>query len=371
MNPKVGMDRNAPFTPTGNSSNSQQKEQISNLGYTVESVPPVASSSSHGVLQDESSHHQTPLSARKPSSLDYRRSLVFKNIQETVIPKVGTVTEINQQRLVIEVTKKISKSLDFFFKNGEYHAFFREILEGTSIPYLIRAEKLIPIIMKGECENQLVVEFKDAPGAYVHTLNGQEVDLVTKPIIPFYDPQALNNTDSSMLRVRMGEFGFTDGSPRYIFTTGLRPCICLTLFDKSQNKVLLGHFVADEFSPERLSEAFKFCEHQKMSSIECHIVGGTYEDLGLKNGFLSLMDYISSKGIPIKQMFVGDTLNRPKAVVVDTKDMILYGLPFSTINYPLNPSERSISLKNVTRIANMPLLTKDHSLSLWTSSWSV
>ena len=80
------------------------------------------------------------------------------------------------------------------------------------------------------------------------------------------------------------------------------------------------------------------------------------------------MDFISSKGVTINQMFVGDTTDRPIDVVVDTKDMTLYGLTFNTLNDPDNRIERFNSKRKLDRIANMPLLTKNHSLSLWTGS---
>ncbi|WP_422410085.1 hypothetical protein, partial [Endozoicomonas sp. ALB122] len=156
-------------------------------------------------------------------------------------------------------------------------------------------------------------------------------------------------------------------SPRYIFTTGICPCICVAFFDKSLNKVLLCHFAGTDFLSEKLSEIFDFCDQQKMKSLECHIVGGECEFLGQKYGFLDLIDFISAKGVPIKQMFVGDSKDRPKSVVIDTRDMSLYGLPFSDLAFPASSQDMYVSKKKLRRIAKMPLITKNHSLSLLTA----
>ncbi|MCL6272274.1 hypothetical protein M3P05_20355 [Sansalvadorimonas sp. 2012CJ34-2] len=361
MDSKVGLDGNCPFTSIANSPDNQQ---VINQGCTVSSVASAASSSSQRV----SDYQQTPIRLRRHSSLAHCRSHIFKGIKDIVLQKAGTIIDINQESIVFNVTKEFCEYQDNYFKTCQYHDLIEKLLEGTDIPSLIKAERLIPIVLAGDRNNQLILEFKDAPEAYAHTLDGQEIALETKFITPLYNPQALSDLDTSMLRVNMGELGFTDGSPRYIFTTGLGPCICVTLFDKYQNKVLLGHFTTFDFTPESLSEIFKFCDDQQMKGLECHIVGGTYEYLGIENGFLSLMNFLSSKGVPIKQMFVGDTTDRPIAVVVDTKDMTLYGLPFNTLNNPNNREEEYESKNKLKRISNMPLLTKSYTLSLLTCS---
>lgn len=311
MDPKVGLDANRPFTSIEHTSNNQVKEQVTHQGHSVASVEPSISYGSQGVRE----YQQTPVSLRKYSPDDYRRRHLFKQIQDIVSEKKGITVGINKDRLIFDLTKKIIVDQDSFFKDGEYHALIGYVFDGTDIPDLIRAERLIPIVRKGYKEKQLTLEFKVVPEAYIHTLHGQEVLLETKPFIPFYNPQALRDVDTSMLRVSMDDLGFTDGSPRYIFTAALAPCICLALFDKSQSKVLLGHFGAADFTYENLSDIYKFCDQQQMRSLECHIVGGWYQYLGMENGFLSLIDFVSSKGTPIKQLFVGDTTDRPISVV--------------------------------------------------------
>ncbi|WP_257279696.1 MULTISPECIES: hypothetical protein [unclassified Endozoicomonas] len=363
MDPKVGLERNRSFAPIDNASNNQVKEQTTKQGHTVARVVPVVSSD----LQWASACQQTPIRLRRYSSLDHGRNHVFKHIQDVILEKFGMTVGISKDRLVFDLTKETSELQDLYFETGQYHALIGSVLDGTDIPDLIRAERLIPVVLKGDGKKQLIIELKDAPEAYVHSLDGEEKPLKTLPITPFCNPQALNDVDTSMLRVDMFELGFTDGSPRYIFTTGLASCICFALFDKAQNKVLLCHFGALDFSPKNLSEVFGFCDGQEMRNLECHIVGGYYKYLGIKNGFLSLIDFISSKGVPIKQMFVGDTEDRPKSVVIDTRDMSLYGLPFSGLEYSTDIFERNISKNKLIRIATMPLLMKNHSLSLFTS----
>ncbi|WP_448217202.1 hypothetical protein [Endozoicomonas sp. 2B-B] len=363
MDPKVGLDADLVFTSIKHTSNSQLKEQVTHQGYSVASVEPVISHGDQGMR----GYQQTPVSLRKYSADDDRRSHLFKKIHDIVSGKKGITVSMNKDRLIFDLTKRNNVNQDNYFKDGEYHALIGNAFEGTDIPDIIRAERLIPIARKGYKEKQLTVELKVAPEAYVHTLYGQEVLLETKPFTPFYNPRALKDADTSMLRVNMDELGFTDGSPRYIFTTALAPCICLALFDGSQSKVLLGHFGAADFSYEKLSDIYKFCDQQQMRSLECHIVGGWYQYLGMENGFLSLIDFVSSKGIPIKQLFVGDTPDRPMSVVVDTKDMSLYGLPFKSLDFPTSIVERFRAKKELKRLAKLFLLTKDHSLSLYTS----
>ena len=309
-----------------------------------------------------------PIRSRVYSSIAHKRLHLFERIQEVISRNVGAAISINQERLVFDVTKKFCLYQDEYFSTSQYHALLEEILEGTDIPDLIRDERMIPVARKGDNEKQIVLEFIDAHYAYAHTLDGQETALETKPVFVSYNPEALTDVDTSMLRVGTNQFGFTDGSPRYIFTTDLGPCICVTLFDRSQNKVLLGHFLAFRFTLENLSELVRFCEDKKMKNLECHIVGGTYEDLGVENGFSSLMDFITSNGIPIRQMFVGDTTDRPGAVVLDTKDMVLYKLPCMRINDPTPWLETYESLGKLDKIGNMPLLTKNVTHSLLTCS---
>ncbi|WOG30158.1 hypothetical protein [Endozoicomonas sp. 8E] len=363
MDPKVGLDANRLFTSIEHTSNNQVKEQVTHQGYSVASVEPVISRGDQGGRE----YQQTPISLRKYSPDDDRRSHLFKQIQDIVSGKKGIAVDINKDSLIFDLTKKNNVNQDNYFKYGDYHALIGYVFDGTEIPEIIRAERLIPVVRKGCKAKQLIAEFKVAPEAYVHTLYGQEMLLETKPFTPFYNPQALRDADTSMLRVSMDDLGFTDGSPRYIFTTALAPCICLALFDRSQSKVLLGHFGAEDFSYEHLSDIYKFCDQQQMRSLECHIVGGWYQYLGIENGFLSLIDFVSSKGIPIKQLFVGDTTDRPMSVVVDTRDMSLYGLSFKSLDFPVSVAERFRSKKELKRIAKMFLLTKDHSLSLYTS----
>ena len=364
MDSKIGLGGNCPFTSLVDTPRNQSEEQLTNQGCTVARVGSATFSNSQGA----SNYQQTPIRLRSHYPLAHCRSHILKRINDIVLQKAGIIIENNQERLVFDTTKKFCEEQDHFFKTCQYHALIGKVLEGTNIPDLIRAERLIPVVLKGDSENQLILEFKDAREAYVHSLGGQEIALKTKFISLSYNPQALSDVDTSMLSVNMSDLGFTDGSPRYIFTKGLGPCICVTLFDKDQNKVLPGHFEAEDFTPENLSEIFKFCDEQQMKSLECHIVGGTYQYLGIKNGFSSLMDFISSKGVTINQMFVGDTTDRPKDVVVDTKDMTIYGLTFNTLNDPDNWIERVSSKRKLDHIANMPLLTKSHSLSLWTGS---
>lgn len=363
MDSKVGLDGNRPFVFLDNASNNQIKEQVSNKVCAVASVMPLVSNDS----QLASRSHQTSVMLRKYSSLDYCGTHLFEFIKEAFLENVGINVDTNHDKLIFNLTKKVCNDQEDCFKYHEYHYLIGEVFRGTDIPDLMRAEWLIPIVQKGDSENQLIVEFKAAPQAYVHTLDGEEMPLKTLPVAPFYNSQALSDVDTSMLRVGIFNLGITDGSPRYIFTTGLGPCLCVALFDKGQNKVLLGHFGADDFAPENLSEIFKFCDEQKMRNLQCHIVGGEYEYLGMKNGFLDLIDFLSSKGVSIKQMFVGANTDRPEAVVVDTRDMTLYGLPFKSLDYPMPLAEINRSKKNLNRIARMPLLTKEHSLSLLTS----
>ncbi|WP_257279695.1 hypothetical protein [Endozoicomonas sp. ISHI1] len=362
MDSKIGLDGNHSFAYIVNDLSGQRKEKLTIRGHTDASVMPLVSSDT----QVAGSCQQTSIRLRRYSNLDHCRADLFKHIEETFLGSVGINVNINKNKLVFDLTENVCEDQDCCFEASEYHYLIGEVFSNTDIPDLLRAERLIPIVQKSDGKNQLIVEFKDAPQAYIHTLGGEEMPLKTIPITPFYNPKALNDVDTSMLWIDMYEVGFTDGSPRYIFTTGLSPCICVALFDKSQNKVLLCHLCASDFSPENLSEIFQFCGEQKMQNLECHIVGGYYNYLGTQNGFLSLIDFISSKGVPINQMFVGDTKDRPKSVVIDTRDMRLYGLPFCQIDHPAGKAERFVSKKKVAKIANIPLLTKIHSLSLFT-----
>ncbi|WOG30157.1 hypothetical protein [Endozoicomonas sp. 8E] len=363
MDPGTGLDGSCVFASLDHASKNQIKEQGKNQGHTVASVMPLVSSGSYWM----SACQQTPISLRKYSAYDYPGKQVFKHIQDVFLEKSGIPVVVNKGRLAFDFTEKINEDQDGFFKGAGYHAILGHLFDGTDIPDLIRAERLIPVVQEGDSKKQMILEFKHFPTAYVHTLYGEETPLKTLPIAPFYNSQALNDVNTSMLRVDTFDVGFSDGSPRYIFTTGLQPCICVAFFDKSQNKVVLCHFGGTNFSPKNLSEIFDFCDEQKMKSLECHIVGGKYNYLGQKNGFLTLIDYISSKGVPINQMFVGDTKERPKSIVIDTRDMSLYKLPFCELDFPVSCYEMDLTKENFRHMATMPLITKNHSLSLLTA----
>lgn len=345
MYSKIGLDGSCAFAYLDHALNNQIKEQGKSQGHTVASVVPVVSSGSYGM----SAYQKTSISLRKFSAHYYPGNKLFKHIQDVFLEKNGITVGIDNGRLVFDLTEKINEDQYGFFKCAGYHAIVGCLFDGTDIPDLIRAERLIPIVQKGDSKNQMILEFQHFPEAYVHTLYGEETPLKTLPITPFYNREALKDVDTSMLRVDMFDVGFTDGSPRYIFTTGLYPCICVALFDKSQNKVVLCHFAGTDFLPENLSEIFDFCDEQKMKSLECHIVGGKYNYLGEKNGFLSLIDYISSKCVPINQMFVGDIKDRPKSIVIDTKDMSMYKLPFCELDFPVSNYQMDLTKKKLDR----------------------
>ncbi|WOG30156.1 hypothetical protein [Endozoicomonas sp. 8E] len=363
MHSNVNMEGSGFFTATDNCPNNQAKERVTYQSHTLASVVPLVGSDLSGV----SACQQTSIRLRKFSAYDRPVSHVFKHIQDVISKKYGITVGFNKDRLVFDLTKKINEEQDADLEAGEYHYLISSAFDGTDIPDLIRAERLIPIVLKGSSKNQLILEFKHFPEAYVHTLYGEETPLKTLSITPFYNPEALNDVDTSMLRLDMSDIGFTDGSPRYIFTTEIYPCICVAFFDKSQNKVLFSHFTGTDFLPENLSGVFDFCDEQKMKSLECHIFCGECRYLGQKYGFLDLIDFISAKGVPIKQMFVGDSKDRPKSVVIDTRDMSLYGLPFSDLAFPASGHDMYVSKKKLRRIAKMPLITKNHSLSLFTA----
>ncbi|WP_448217204.1 hypothetical protein [Endozoicomonas sp. 2B-B] len=363
MYSNINMEASGSFAATNNCPNNQAKEPVTYQGHTLVSVESVVGSDLPGV----SACQQTSIRLRKYTAYDHPLSHVFKHIQDVISKKYGITVGINKDRLVFDLTKKINEEQDLLLEFGEYHYLVSSAFNGTDIPDLIRAERLIPIVLKGDSKSQFILEFKYFPEAYVHTLYGEETPLKTLSIMPFYNPEALNDVDSSMLRLDMFDVGFIDGSPRYIFTTGICPCICVAFFDKSLNKVLLCHFAGTDFLSEKLSEIFDFCDQQKMKSLKCHIVGGECKFLGQKYGFLDLIDFISAKGVPIKQMFVGDSKDRPKSVVIDTRDMSLYGLPFSDLDFPASSQDMYVSKKKLRRIAKMPLITKNHSLSLLTA----
>ncbi|WP_422133931.1 MULTISPECIES: hypothetical protein [unclassified Endozoicomonas] len=363
MDPRTGLHESCVFASIDHTSNNQIKEQGNNKGHTVLSVMPLVSSGSYGM----SACQQTPISLRKYTAYDHPGKQVFKHIQDVFLEKTGIPVVVNKGRLAFDLTEKIIDDQGGFFTCLGCHAKLGHLFDGTDIPDLIRSERLIPVVQKGDSENQMLLEFKHFPTAYVHTLYGEETTLKTLPIAPFYNSQALNDVNTSMLRVDAFEVGFSDGSPRYIFTTGLYPCICIAFFDKSQNKVVLCHFGGTSISPKNLSEIFDFCDEQKMKSLECHIVGGQYNYLGQKNGFLTLIDYISSKDIPINQMFVGDTKDRPKSIVIDTRDMSLYKLPFCELDFPVSHYEMDSTKEKFRHMATMRLITKKHSLSLLTA----
>ncbi len=301
----------------------------------------------------------------RSSSLECSRVELFKRIQELITRRIGLIVNMGQEKLVFEVIKQFCEFQDHYFRNNQYHALIREILKDTELPSLIRAAKMVPVAGRGNSENQIVLSFQIETTTYTHSLYDVEMPMKIAPMSVVYKTSALDQPGTSMLRVGMGELGYTSGNPRYIFTTGLGPCICCAFFDVHEKKAILGHFIASHFKSDDLSSIFKFCKDKGMKNIECHIVGGTYEYLGLANGFLNLNKYLTTNNIPIKQIFVGDTDKRPVAVVLDTNDMTLYALPFDTLQEP-RPLEKHELICNLPKIASMPLLTKDVTLSLLT-----
>ena len=312
---------------------------------------------------------QRSLCSRKCHSDCSCRTEIFRLIQELIKNKVGVIVSADQEKFVFDVTEKFCEHQDTYFRTSQYNALISKMFKDTKLPSLIMASKIIPTACRGNSERQIVLTLQADDNCYAHTFDGKEVPIRIAPFFVKYNPDALTEPDTSMLHVDMCELGYSDGNPRYIFTTRLYPCICVTFFDKSQSKSLLGHFTAGDFTFEKLSKIFEFCEHQNMKNLECHIVGGRYEYLGVDNGFLNLRQILFSKGIPIRQMFVGDPRDRPVAVVLDTKDMTLYGLPFKTLNRSGNWLEEDELKLKLPKIADMTLLTKNFTSSLLTCSF--
>ncbi len=337
----------------------EEAEQVKSAGGTKQTLEP----STHAPMLQRS------LCSRKCHSDCSDRTEIFRLIQELVKNKVGVIVSTDQEKIVFDVTRKFFESQDILFITGQYRALISEMFKDTKLPSLIMASKFIPIACKGSSERQIALTLQRDDNSYTHIFDGKETPMGIAPFSVKYNPSALTQPDTSMLCVGMNELGYSDGNPRYIFTTGLGPCICVTFFDKSQNKSLLGHFEAADFTPEKLSKVFEFCEHQNMKNLECHIVGGTYEFLGIDNGFLNLRQTLFSKGIPIRQMFVGKPRDRPVAVVLDTKDMTIYGLPFKTLDHPGDWFEKHELKKKLPKIAHMTLLTKNFTSSLLTCSF--
>ena len=337
----------------------EESEQVKSAGGTKQIFEPLTNAP---MLQRS-------LCSRKCHSDCYDRTEIFKRIQELVKSKVGAIVSTDQEKFVFNVTKKFCENQDLYFRTSQYNTLISKMFKDTKLPSLIMASKIIPIACKGNSESQIVLTLQTDDSSYAHTFDGKEIPIRIAPFSVKYNPNALTKPDTAMLRVDKYELGYSDGNPRYIFTTGLGPCICVTFFDKSQSKSLLGHFSAGYFTLEKLSKVFECCEDQNMKNLECHIFGGTYEYLGVDNGFLNLRQTLFSKGIPIRQMFIGEPRDRPVAVVLDTKDMTLYGLPFKKLESSGDWLEEYKLKVKLPQIASMSLLTKNFSPSLLTCSF--
>ena len=252
-------------------------------------------------------------------------------LKKIIESEAGEVLKATDNEIIFKMSKIFHKLKKHCLETRQYHWLFGNILDKTHLPDTIRKNKLIPVVRAVEGNNVIKICFVEMDDSYCHFLDGKAIPMAINPMAVEFNPEACQKKDTSMLYVPIDGLGYTDENPRYMVTTNLRPCISVSFFDEEKVITVLGHFRACSFSNDDLEEIIGLCKRNGMVSIKCNIVGGTYQYSGLENGFLNLKKWLDSNGIPIKQIFVGDTSDRPLSVVFDTDNMTISGLPFTYI----------------------------------------